>query len=96
MASRRVMVIALAPVAPPCFPTRTAWLEYLAAAAEAQTTKAPGPLDLRKGEPVFNFRHDFCAPCGAKYALAMQRQGLCKPQHLREMAPAPAAQKERL
>lgn len=95
MTSRRVIVIALAPVAPACFHSRHQWLEYLATAAEGQTPRSGGPLDLRRPEPAFNWRHDFCSSCTAKYALAMTTLGRCKPNHLKDLAPrtpAPAPQ----
>lgn len=86
--SRRVVVINLAPVAPACFHTQRQWLEYLATAAEEQTTNSSGPLDLRWSEPAFNWRHNFCLCCTAKYALAMTALGRCNPNHLKDMAPA--------
>lgn len=85
----------LAPPAPPCWHSRSSWLEYLTAAAEAQTPKNPGPLDLRRAEPAFNWRHDFCAPCTAKYALSMQTLGRCHPTYLRSLAQAAAPEREK-
>lgn len=83
--ARREMVIRLAPVAPPCFQTRTAWLEYLCDAQIASNGHTRGPLDLRQGEAMFNYDLDFCDDCTVKFAWQMQQQGKCHPKHLAEL-----------
>ncbi len=87
--SRRAVVIQIAPVAPPCFHDRLAWVEFLVSAAEdtSRTGARRGPLDLRKTEPAFNYAFDFCEQCSANYALRMQGEDRCHPWHLRELAP---------
>lgn len=84
--SRRRMVIALAPVAPPCFQSRSQWLEYLSAAAEAQSEKGqPAPLIFEAGKPVrFNTELQYCDDCEDMYAIKMHAQGRCKPGYLRD------------
>lgn len=77
--NRRATVIRLAPVHPPCFDSRVQWHEFLASAAEEQRDGKAGPLDLRKTEPAFNRRWDFCKDCTAKHAIAMQQQSRCRP-----------------
>lgn len=81
--NRRDTVIRLAPAAPPCFPDRLTWLEFLSSAAEEQRQGKGGPLDLRHVDARFNTRFDFCASCSARHAIAMQNQGRCKPDALR-------------
>lgn len=80
--ARRKLVIELAPVAPPCFADRLAWLEYLCDAQIAANGHTRGPLDLRQAEPRFNHRLDFCDDCTARFSQQMQRVGRCKPDHL--------------
>lgn len=82
---RQELVRMLAPTAPPCFATRSIWLEFLASAAAAQ--RHPGgeadPLRLRAdGRVEFNHRLNFCADCPASFASRMERLGRCQPQHL--------------
>lgn len=85
--SRRDDVRWLAPVAPPCFGARLLWVEFLTAAAEAQTSAGqPQVLILKAGQPVrFNFAFDWCVDCTAEYRAEMLRQKRCNPNHLREM-----------
>ncbi len=87
-ARRRVLIVELAPARPECFPSHRQWLEFLAISAEAQTTNVPGPLDLRKSAPAFNFGFDFCRDCTAKFSQAMQSVNKCKPGHLKALAGA--------
>lgn len=92
---RRVLVLELAPARPGCFPSDRQWTEFLAAAAEEQTTNVPGPLDLRKAVAEFNFSFDFCRDCTAKFALAMQSMNRCNPRHLKDIEPvAPVLEKQ--
>lgn len=82
--SRASEVQALAPAAPPCFQTRTQWVEYAASAAEHQRPgHAPGPLLFEPGKPVrFNPRFDFCRDCTERHEGAMKAQGRCRPTYL--------------
>lgn len=82
--SRRDVIEHLAPVAPPCFADRLIWVEYLVAAAEAQSEKGqPSPLIFEAGKPVrFNPAIDFCSDCDGIYATVMTSQGRCKPEWL--------------
>ena len=82
---RQELARMLAPTAPPCFATRSIWLEFLASAAAAQ--RHPGgesdPLQLRAdGRVEFNHRLNFCADCPASFAFRMERLGRCQPKHL--------------
>ena len=83
--SRRDVLIPIIPVAPPCFIDRLTWVEFVVSGDEATRVGERGPLDLRKPEPRFNHRWNFCADCLATHALAMQAQGRCNPQHLRHL-----------
>lgn len=78
------MIEALAPVAPPCFVSRSAWKEYLVAAAEAQSEKGqPAPLIFEAGKPVrFNMDFDWCHDCEPMYAVVMENHGRCRPDWL--------------
>lgn len=92
--SRRVIAIALAPIAPPCFDTRSAWLEFVGAAADSQQPRRNGPLDMRKSPAEFSARFNFCTDCTIPRAKAMDAQGRCKPEWLsllETLAPQPAA-----
>ena len=84
--ARRKLVIELAPVAPPCFADRLAWLEYLCDAQIAANGHTRGPLDLRKTPTTFNHRLDFCGDCTARFARQMQQQGRCNPNHLLDLS----------
>lgn len=88
--SRRVLIVQLAPPAPPCFTDRLSWVEYLVSFLddkdEFKRHAHRGPVDLRSPEPTFNFTFDFCRDCQAKHALAMQAEGRCAPSHLRDLA----------
>ncbi|MCU7372828.1 hypothetical protein PEC18_18680 [Paucibacter sp. O1-1] len=91
MSSRERLVEQLAPVAPPCFESRSIWISYLKSAAEAQKTdgvenSTTVVLIFRQGErPQFNHRFAYCRDCAAKHAHAMHIAGLCKPKYLLEM-----------
>lgn len=91
------MVIELAPVAPPCFPTRLGWLEYLVAAAQAQKPGMrecmrggpgeDGPLVFEAGKPVrLNYELNFCADCLEPYRAEQRKRGKCNPDHLRRLS----------
>lgn len=82
---RQELARMLAPVAPPCFATRSIWLEFLASSAAAQrhTGGEEDPLRLHAdGRVEFNHRLNFCADCPASFASGMERQGRCQPTHL--------------
>ena len=90
---RAVLAVALAPVAPPCFSSRSQWAEYVAAAAiDQRDGHLPGPLLLVAGKPArFNPHFSFCAECDDSHAQRMAHVGKCKPRHLIELAqPRPA------
>lgn len=88
MSSRREHVRWLAPVSPPCFADRLLWVEFLAAAAEAQASYGEQVvLIFETGKPVrFNYEFDWCVDCTSDYRVEMRRQGRCNPSHLRERA----------
>lgn len=81
---RSKVVAALAPPAPACFSSRGQWTEFLiAAAADQRPGRAPGPLLIEPGKPVFfNTKFDFCRECTDRHMGAMAAQGKCKPLHL--------------
>lgn len=87
MTSRAELVVELAPVAPPCFASRSLWLSYLQSAAEyARGEHRPGPIVLEAGKPPrFNFAYDVCEDCNAQHSFAMDRQGLCNPKYLADL-----------
>lgn len=80
----------IAPPAPPCFAVRTLWIEFVAAAAEAQSSFGqPRVLNTRAGEKMaFNYKFDYCADCSVEYRAAMLAQGRCHPTWVRDRAPA--------
>jgi hypothetical protein len=83
----------LAPPAPPCFASRDSWLEFVMSAAEAQRSRGGvvDPLLFHPGGRVeFNRRMDFCADCMPSFALRMQCQGRCQPDHLLQFEPTTA------
>lgn len=83
---RRALVVSLAPPHPPCFADRLTWIEFLQTAADAARGKSlNGPIDMRFGEPRFNYALDFCVDCSVKHAHAMQERGRCRPSHLRQL-----------
>ncbi len=85
---RRVILLAIAPAAPPCFADRTSWVEYLVEADLAKGDGERGPIDMRNGVPTFFMGYDFCRDCLAKHALAMNAQGRCQLDVLRAQMPA--------
>jgi hypothetical protein len=93
--SRRDIVRALLPVAPPCFASRIEWAEYVTSAAEAQSEQGqPAPLIFEKGQPVrFNMNFDWCHDCDGIYAVVMKSQGRCKPDALKQATPKPLLQR---
>lgn len=86
--TRTTWIVALAPVAPPCFDSRGQWVEYLSSAAEAWHDEGSvGPLIFTRGQPVtFNYGFTYCADCQAKHSFEMTKRGLCKPDHLKNLA----------
>lgn len=84
--NRAKTVIAIAPVAPPCFSSRDQWLVYLEHAATYQRDDhAPGPLRMTPKGPVFNREFVFCEDCTAQHSHDMHRQRLCKPDYLKTL-----------
>lgn len=84
MTSRAELAVELAPVSPPCFPTRGQWLQYVASAAEAsKRDHSPGPIVIEAGNVRFNYAtFNVCEDCCAKHSHEMSRQGLCQPGYL--------------
>lgn len=82
--SRAAHIKALAPIAPPCFSTRSQWVVYLEdAAAEQRPGHAPGPLIFEAGQPVrFNSAFSFCRECTDRHEGAMRAAGKCQPRFL--------------
>ena len=63
-----------APTAPPCFDSRSQWIEYLKAAAAAQNSAGePQVVIVVKGKGVFNTSFPFCSDCASKHAYAMSK-----------------------
>lgn len=82
--ARTTIVTDIAPVAPPCFPTRSIWVEYLKSAVEYGRSDHPTPLIVKRGEePRFNYDYNFCADCSSAHAASMVLEDRCKPLHLR-------------
>lgn len=82
----------LAPPAPPCFSSRDSWLEFVMSAAEAQHSRGGvvDPLLFHRGGRVeFNRHMDFCADCLPSFALRMQSEDRCQPDHLLQFEPSP-------
>ncbi len=73
-----------APVAPPCFETRSQWLTFLDSAAEQQRPGHSGPLVFEAGEPVrFNKHFSFCIDCTPAFKAQMREAGQCHPKWLK-------------
>lgn len=82
----RVVFIALAPTAPPCFSTREQWLSYLEGAhAEHRMGHGSAPL-IASEPPRFNYAMSYCADCTQQHSLKMDRAGKCDPEHLQRLA----------
>lgn len=85
----RVMI----PPAPPCFDSRSAWVEYVRSAAESQVPgkNARGPIWIKPGGPAeFDTRLNYCADCSSEYRAAMLAVGRCNPAALRDDGASPA------
>jgi hypothetical protein len=68
------------PVSPPCFSTRTSWVEFVASAAEAQRADKRGPILLERGQPArFDLAFDYCQDCLASHRRAMVIANRCDP-----------------
>lgn len=84
---REDLVRELAPLAPPCFESRSQWLEWLIAGAEAQRQDkgTEGPLILQPGLPVrFNHSVSYCEDCDKKSGFADRQMALgkCRPDYV--------------
>jgi hypothetical protein len=93
MGSRADLIARIAPVAPPCFESRSQWVTYLSSAAEGQkpTTLFEHKDSLvlvrdERGDFQVNPCFAYCRDCQAKHAHAMLTAGRCKPNHLIEQA----------
>lgn len=84
--SRTKTVYLLAPVSPPCFSTRSQWLEYLVHAAMYQRPGHDGPLTGRGDGTAFNSNFNFCHDCTQAHRNAMARAERCRPGHLLKVA----------
>lgn len=80
--SRTKTVHLLAPVSPPCFSTRSQWLEYLTHAAMYQRPGHDGPLLGSGDSTVFNTNFNFCHDCTLAHRAAMAHAERCRPSHL--------------
>lgn len=77
----------LAPSAPPCFASRSAWLEFLI--AHANVGGVQGAVLRKRGEAVaFNMAVNYCEDCQQAYEFEMRAQGRCNPRFLVEQAKA--------
>lgn len=86
-----IRITEVVPLAPPCFASRTAWLEYVQAADLAHMESenpGTGPMVSRSATSEFNPRFNFCRDCNSAYAAAMTREGRCEPLWLQEGATA--------
>lgn len=88
MKTRASLAMLLAPIAPPCFSSRGQWLEYVAAAAEAQKQRPrsdqSGPLAPHEAglQPAFNLRWNFCGDCSEAHSMRQKKAGSCLPDWL--------------
>lgn len=71
---------ALAPIAPPCFASRDAWLAFLQAQLAAEGVKTV--LLIRNGTAVFNRCLNYCEACTAEFKSEMTSQRRCNPAWL--------------
>lgn len=85
MRDTRSLVWGMAPVSPPCFPTRLQWLEFLTAAADQSMTRV---FVIEAGAPVrLNPRLNFCADCLDQHRREMAAAARCRPAWLVEVLP---------
>jgi hypothetical protein len=92
--NRRDLIEKIAPPAPPCWPDRLTWIEYLVSASQGQVC-GQGEVDPVKvlvfhagGQPTFNLRANFCSDCTPGFKAAMQAAQDCDPQFLVNLIPA--------
>lgn len=86
--SRRAFIVNTAPPAPPCFPSRLEWIEWLVSAAQADDrTATQSVIVLLRGQSVRLRLEsiDYCEDCTAAYKAQQQRLGRCDPQWLKRM-----------
>ncbi len=79
--ARRVIVLTVLPVNPPCFEPDV-WRGYAQECAEQEPRN--GPLAFHAGDPMFNRAWDFCADCKPRHAVQMDRDGRCVPNFHRK------------
>lgn len=79
--ARRVVVLKVLPAEPPCFEPDV-WRGYAVDCAEQEPRG--GPLAFHNGAPMFNRGWDFCRDCKPRHAVAMDREGRCKPEFHRK------------
>lgn len=77
-----------APPAPPCFPSRLEWIEWLVSAVQADDRpEGLAIIVMSKGQQVRLRLEciDFCEDCTAQYRAQQTAIGRCDPQWLRRM-----------
>ncbi len=83
-----VALVELAPLAPPCFADRLAWVEYLVSSAQSQRVggngEERGPLLFEKGRAVrFDYGWSFCTDCLQEHRDRMANAGACRPDFVK-------------
>lgn len=79
-------------VPPPCFPSRTGWLEYLKSGAMAQNHRGEPKVivfDVVDGKRQYKFNNEFnfCEDCDRRTQRQMQADGKCQPKFLQRGQP---------
>lgn len=81
----------LAPLPPPCFHNRIAWVHYLKSCAAAQNQiDEPKVITVEGGAPKFNMEFPYCADCTQVRSVEMMAAGRCSPNYLKELAKCPS------
>jgi hypothetical protein len=80
----------LAPEPPPCFKGAVEWREYLVSAAKSQVIGRRETVVLIRSDRAINPAFNFCRDCDKAYKRAMQADGRCVPDFLRDTAEATA------
>lgn len=80
---RRVVMLTVLPVAPPCF-DGAAWRAYVLNVAEQENARCRSPLYWHNNQPLYNRAWDYCVECLPRHAAAMAVQGKCVPDFHRK------------
>lgn len=80
---RRVVMLAVLPVSPPCF-EGPAWRDYVLDVAAQENARCRSPLYWHNGAPLYNRAWDYCTECLPRHAAAMAVQGKCVPDFHRK------------